>query len=100
MALPNMPVISALSANHLAALILPTALQRLYIAADNDEAGSMATANLTERAETVGVETIRLFSLGGDFNEDLRKLGRDDLGTHLGQQLATTDFSRLLSAER
>ncbi|MBQ95044.1 MAG: DNA primase, partial [Actinobacteria bacterium] len=44
-------------------------------------------------------ETIRLISLGGDFNEDLRKLGRDDLRTHLGQQLATADFSRLLSDE-
>ena len=99
MALPNMPVISALSANHLAALILPTGLQRLYIAADADEAGDMATANLIERAGAVGIETIRLISLGGDFNEDLRKLGRDDLRTHLGQQLATADFSRLLSDE-
>ena len=99
MALPNMPVISALSANHLAALILPTGLQRLYIAADADEAGDMAAANLIERAGAVGIETIRLISLGGDFNEDLRKLGRDDLRTHLGQQLATADFSRLLSDE-
>ena len=99
MALPNMPVISALSANHLAALILPTGLQRLYIAADADEAGDMATANLIKRAGAVGIETIRLISLGGDFNEDLRKLGRDDLRTHLGQQLAEPEQSRLLSDE-
>ena len=99
MALPNLPIIAALSANHLPAMILPTGLQRLYIAADADEAGEMAAANLAERANAVGVETIRLFPLGGDFNEDLRKLGRDDLRTHLGQQLATADLSPLLSCD-
>ncbi|QJR20741.1 DUF7146 domain-containing protein [Pelagibacterium halotolerans] len=99
MALPDLPVIAALSANHLAALILPTGLQRLYIAADADEAGAMAAANLTERADAIGVETIRLSPLGGDFNEDLRNLGRDDLRAHLCQQLATADLSRLLSCD-
>ncbi len=99
MALPNMPVISALSANHLAALILPTGLQRLYIAADADEAGAMAVASLAERAGVLGIETIRLSPFGGDFNEDLRKLGRDGLRTHLGQQLAEPEQSRLLSDE-
>ncbi len=100
MALPNLPIIAALSANHLAALILPTGLRRLYIAADADEAGAMAAANLAERASAVGVETIRLSPLGSDFNDDLRKIGRNDLRAHLGQQLATADISRLLSAER
>lgn len=99
MALPDMPVIAALSANHLAELILPTGLQRLYIAADADEAGAMAAANLSKHAETVGIETIRLSPQGGDFNEDLRKLGRDNLRAHLEQQLATADLPRLLSCE-
>ena len=72
-------------------------IRSLNSLADADEAGDVATANLIERAGAVGVETIRLFSLGGDFNEDLRKLGRDDLRTHLGQQLAEPDLSRLLS---
>lgn len=99
MALPDLPVIAALSANHLAALILPTGLQRLYIAADADEAGAMAAANLTEHADAVGVETIRLSPAASDFNEDLRKLGRNDLRAHLGRQLATTDLSRLLSCD-
>mgnify|MGYP001169423235 CR=1 FL=1 len=59
MALPDLPVIAALSANHLAALILPAGLRRLYIAADADEAGAMAADKLTERADAVGIETIR-----------------------------------------
>jgi hypothetical protein len=99
MALPDLPVIAALSANHLAALILPPGLQRLYIAADADEAGAIAAAKLTERADAVGIETVRLSPMGDDFNEDLRKLGRDKLRVHLSQQLATTDQSRLLSCD-
>ncbi|MDF0602157.1 toprim domain-containing protein [Psychromarinibacter sp. C21-152] len=97
MALPDLPVIAALSANHLAALILPAGLRRLYIAADADEAGAMAADKLTERADAVGIETVRLSPIGDDFNEDLRKLGREDLRAHLGPQLATVDLSRLLS---
>ncbi|MCT9000250.1 DUF7146 domain-containing protein [Chelativorans intermedius] len=99
MALPDLSVIAALSANHLAALILPAGLRRLYIAADADEAGAMAADKLTERADAVDIETIRLSPLGDDFNEDLRKLGREDLRAHLGPQLATADLSRLLSCD-
>ena len=37
--LPSLPMIAGLSANHLAALDLPPALRRLYVARDNDAAG-------------------------------------------------------------
>ena len=47
---PPCPMVAALSANHLAALILPPGLRRLYIARDNDDAGRWATETLTERA--------------------------------------------------
>ncbi len=56
--LPAMPMAAALSANHLAALLLPPALRRLYIARDADAAGDMALAALTERAETAGIEAL------------------------------------------
>ena len=39
LALPAMPMAAALSANHLAAVLLPMTLRRLYIARDADEAG-------------------------------------------------------------
>ena len=48
--MPTMPMVAALSANHLAALLLPNGLRRLYIARDNDPAGRHATETLAERA--------------------------------------------------
>ena len=66
---------AALSANHLAALLLPLTLRRLYIARDADAAGDMALAALTERAEAAGVEALALSPRTGDFNEDLRAFG-------------------------
>lgn len=99
MALHNLPVIAALSANHLAALIPPTGLQRLYIAADADDAGAMAAATLAKRADALGIETFRLLPLGNDFNEELRKLGPIDLRAHLVQQLVAADISQLLSCD-
>ena len=70
-ALPAMPMAAALSANHLAALLLPPTLRRLYIARDADAAGDTALAALTERAEAAGLEALALSPRTGDFNEDL-----------------------------
>src|SRR6185312_7622778 len=74
-ALPALPMAAALSANHLAALLLPPTLRRLYIARDADAAGDMAFAALTERAEAAGIEALALSPRMGDFNEDLRAFG-------------------------
>ena len=63
-ALPAMPMAAALSANHLAALLLPPALRRLYIARDADAAGDTALAALTERAEAAGIEALALSPRG------------------------------------
>jgi hypothetical protein len=96
-ALPTMPMIAALSANHLAALLLPLTLRRLYIAADADTAGDMALAALTERAEAAGVEALALSPRMGDFNEDLRAFGIDELRVTLRVQLAPQDVVRFAS---
>lgn len=96
MALPGLPVIAALSANHLVALELPGGIQRLYIAADSDEAGRMATDTFTERARTDGIETVPLNFRLEDANADLRVFGLDDLRAHLQPQLAPQDVERLL----
>ena len=74
-ALPAMPMAAALSANHLAALLFPPTLRRLYIARDADAAGDTAVAALTERAEAAGIEALVLSPQLGDFNEDLRAFG-------------------------
>ena len=90
-ALPAMPMAAALSANHLAALLLPSALRRLYIARDADAAGDMALAALTERADAAGIEALALSPRRGDFNEDLRAFGLGALRTALRIQLTPQD---------
>jgi hypothetical protein len=95
--LPNLPMVAALSANHLAALLLPAMLRRLYVVRDNDPAGGFAGATLTERAQAAGIEALKLSPALGDFNEDLRRLGVDHLRTALRFQLAPEDVPRFLS---
>ena len=58
MALPSMPMVAALSANHLAAILFPPTLRRLYIARDADPAGDAATDSLLARAHSAGIEAI------------------------------------------
>ena len=77
--MPSMPMVAALSANHLAALLFPPSLRRLYIARDGDPAGDAAMASLNNRAKSAGIEAFALSPQLGDFNEDLRRLGIDEL---------------------
>jgi phage/plasmid primase-like uncharacterized protein len=95
-ALPAMPIAAALSANHLAALLLPPTLRRLYIARDADAAGDMAIAALTERAEAAGIEALALAPRTGDFNEDLRAFGLGALRAALRILLAPQDVVRFI----
>ncbi|MDH6264576.1 toprim domain-containing protein [Bradyrhizobium sp. BR13661] len=99
-ALPAMPMAAALSANHLAALLLPLTLRRLYIVRDVDAAGDMALAALTERAEAAGIEALALSPRMGDFNEDLHAFGLDALRAALRIQLAPQDGYFLQMIER
>ncbi len=95
-ALPAMPMAAALSANHLAALLLPPALRRLYIARDADSAGAMALGALTERAEAAGIEVLALSPRTGDFNEDLHAFGLGALRAALRIQLTPQDVVRFI----
>ncbi|MBL6654264.1 MAG: toprim domain-containing protein, partial [Reyranella sp.] len=90
-ALPAMAMAAALSATHLAALLLPPMLLRLYIARDADAAGDMALAALTKRAEAAGIETLALSPQAGDFNADLRTFGLGALRAALRIQLTPQD---------
>ncbi|MGY3038294.1 hypothetical protein ACVIIV_007464 [Bradyrhizobium sp. USDA 4354] len=95
-ALPTLPMAAALSANHLAAMLLPSGLRRLYIARDGDAAGDAVQAILTQRAEEVGVEAIPLSPRLGDFNEDLHIFGLEALRAALRLQLVPEDVARFL----
>jgi len=94
--LPTLPMAAALSANHLAALLLPPTLRRLYVARDNDAAGELAATALRERAEATGVETIVWIPRRSDFNEDLRAFGLDALRAALRVQLVPQDVARFM----
>jgi Toprim domain len=96
--LPRLPMLAAFSANHLAAILLPPTLRRLYIARDHDPAGDFAAAALTERVRVVGIEALTLSPVLADFNEDLRHLGIDDLRAALRVQLVPEDVQRFLHA--
>jgi hypothetical protein len=96
MALPGLPMAAALSAAHLAAILFPTTLRRLYIARDDDPAGDGARDSLVERAQAAGIEAIVLSPTLGDFNEDLRTLGIGALRAAIRQQLAPEDVARFL----
>ena len=95
--LPNMPMAAALSANHLAALIPPPALRRLYIARDNDAAGRHAAMRLRDRARAAGIEARILWPVTNDFNADVRRFGADALLVRLRVQLTPEDAERFAS---
>jgi hypothetical protein len=94
--LQTLPTVAALSANHLAAILFPTTLRRLYVARDRDPAGDIAMATLAERARATGIEALSLSPTLGDFNEDLRRGGIDDLRAALRAQLAPEDVARFM----
>ncbi|TBZ19262.1 DUF7146 domain-containing protein [Rhizobium leguminosarum] len=95
--LPDMPMLAALSAAHLAAILFPDTLRRLYIVRDNDPAGDGARDSLIERANAVGIDAIVISPALGDFNEDLRALGIEHLRQHSRMQIAPQDVTRFMA---
>ena len=95
-AVTAMPVVAALSAAHLAAILFPATLRRLYIARDNDLAGENAATRLAHRAQLVGIEAILLLPRLGDFNEDLCRWGLDELRAALRVQVLPQDAARFV----
>ena len=94
--LPRLPMVAALSANHLAALMFPASLRRLYIMRDNDDAGRRAAESLAARAKGAGIEALTLTPTAGDFNDDLQLVGRPGMARPLRAQLAPDDVPRFL----
>ncbi len=97
-ALPDLPLVAALSANHLAAILLPPHLRVLYIARDADAAGNHAVATLAARSREAGIEAKLLEPKLGDFNDDLRRSGLAALREHLRHQFAPEHVTRFLLA--
>ncbi|PPD10132.1 MAG: DNA primase [Methylocystis sp.] len=94
--MPAMPKMAALSSAHLAAILFPASLRRLYILRDNDGAGDNAAAILVERATAAGIEAIILSAVCDDFNDDLHRLGVDELRAAIRCQIAPDDVARFM----
>jgi hypothetical protein len=93
--LPEVPMVAALSASNLGALVLPKGLKRLYVARDRDTAGYGAFERLARRALALGVEAIALDPIHGDFNDDLVLLGAKALRAAVARQLPAPDVAFL-----
>lgn len=98
MGLPRMPMLAALSAAHLAAILFPTTLRRLYVLRDRDPAGDAARDCLVARAGSAGIEAVPVSPCSGDFNDDLRRRGIDALRATLRDQILPEDVSRFMEA--
>jgi hypothetical protein len=98
--MPTMPMVAALSAAHLAAILFPRTLRRLYIAQDNDPAGDGAVANLIDRSREAGIEAITLSPCLGDFNEDLHAAGIDALRAAIRVQIVPEDVVRFMALKQ
>ncbi|QYU67002.1 SAM-dependent methyltransferase [Leptolyngbya sp. 15MV] len=95
--LPTLPMIAALSASHLVALVLPLGVRRLYVAQDGDDAGARAVATLTVRAGRAGIEPVALRPRSDDFDDDLRQIGPAELAAWVRVQLAPEDAAHLFT---
>jgi hypothetical protein len=89
--LPEMPMLAANSAAHLAAIALPTGLRRLYVARDNDAAGFRAAARLVARAQDALIDARPLVPTADDWNTDLIVDGPEVTLAWLLPQLAPDD---------
>ncbi len=92
--LPNMPMAAATSSAHLAAILFPSALRRLYVARDKDAAGDAAFGILSNRAQAAAIEVLSLLPAFGDFNDDLHQHGALMLGSQVSTQLHPQDRNR------
>ncbi|MBB5045075.1 hypothetical protein HNQ66_004503 [Shinella fusca] len=90
-----MPMVSALTAKHLATFELPSGCVRLNIAADADAAGRNGIERLKCRARACGILPLVLAPELGDFNDDLR-LDPSRLIASLRAQLAREDATVFL----
>jgi hypothetical protein len=95
--LPSMPMIAAMSAQHLRALELPPTLKRLYIVADRDDAGIAAAQALRDRAVSQSIDAMIVMPLLGDFNDDLCRRGPVALRETLLGQMAEVDLGRFIA---
>ncbi len=91
---PALPMAAGLSSAHLAAMLFPPQLRRLYILRDNDAAGGQAVEALMKRCTGHGIELRVLEPLAKDLNVDLRAGPAPAVKGRLIAQLEPEDRAR------
>jgi hypothetical protein len=91
---PALPVAAGLSASHLAAILFPPGLRRLYVLRDNDAAGDFAEDRLAERCREAGIDCRVLKPSAEDLNADLRTAPAHAVKARMIGQFAPDDRSR------
>lgn len=94
--MPDIPMMAALSAAHLATIWFPKTLRRLYVVRDNDPAGDSAMKRLVDRAHAARIDAVALAPRIDDFNADLRLFGIDALRMAVRVQLVPEDVARFM----
>ena len=89
--MPTMPMVAALSAAHLAAILFPRDAAPTLHRPRRRSGRGRRHGDLIDRANEAGIEAIALSPRLGDFNEDLRTLGLDALRAALRTQLSPQD---------
>lgn len=92
--IPTMPMAAATSSAHLAAILFPPTLRRLYVARDRDVAGDAAFGTLTDRTQAAGIELVSLMPDLADFNDDLCQHGAGALTERVRHRLREQDQTR------
>jgi hypothetical protein len=93
---PALPMAAGLSAAHLAAILFPAALRRLYVLRDNDTAGAFAEERLAARCREAGIDCRVLKPAAKDLNIDLRREPVHTVKTRMLAQMEPQDRSRFL----
>ncbi len=91
---PALPVAAGLSAAHLAAVLFPPGLRRLYVLRDNDAAGDFAEERLAQRCREASIDCRVLRPAAKDLNADLRSRPIHAVAARMLAQMAPEDRLR------
>jgi hypothetical protein len=91
---PALPMAGGLSAAHLAAVLFPLGLRRLYLLRDNDAAGDFVEARLGDRCRASEIDCRVLKPAAGDLNADLRLYPFETVKARMLAQMAAEDRLR------
>jgi Toprim domain len=94
---PALPMAAGLSAAHLAAILFPASLRRLYVLRDNDAAGAFAEERLATRCRNAGIDCRALKPAAKDLNLDLRLEPAEAVKGRVIAQMVAEDRVRFLS---